>query len=160
MQVSLSVSSLTCRAVLAVSNCAALLAVCRALKLKGSNVPCCSPICFAAMANAVDAYVYDYIIIDAGATIDTLNLPGPGDIGWKALPLRQVERICQRDHMVLYLTNWGSSYPFKLKEAQEDMSLMLYERRGDCECVVKRTPKAPTASCMQKVGTCNNIQCK
>ncbi|CAK9042990.1 unnamed protein product [Durusdinium trenchii] len=96
------------------------------------------------MANAVDAYVYDYIIIDAGATIDTLNLPGPGDIGWKALPLRQVERICQRDHMVLYLTNWGSSYPFKLKEAQEDMSLMLYERRGDCECVVKRMPKAPT----------------
>ena len=112
------------------------------------------------MANAFDAYVYDYIIIDAGATIDTLQLPGPGDIGWKALPLRQVERICQRDHMVLYLTNWGSSYPFKLKEAQEDMSLMLYERRGDCECVVKRTPKAPTASCMHKVGTCNNIQCK
>ena len=114
---------------LAVSNCVALLAVCRALKLKEFNIPCCSPICFAAMANAFDAYVYDYIIIDAGATIDTLQLPGPGDIGWKALPLRQVERICQRDHMVLYLTNWGSSYPFKLKEAQEDMSLMLYERR-------------------------------
>ena len=112
-------------------------------------------ICSAAMADPVEECVYDYIIIAAGATMDTLTLPPPGNPGWHGLPCRQVERIAQRDHMVLYLTRMGASYPFKLKEARDDLSLMLYERRGCCDCVVKRMPKGPTASCMQTVGACN-----
>ena len=106
------------------------------------------------MADAVEECVYDYIIIAPGATMDTLTLPPPGDHSWRGLPLRQVQRIGERDHMVLYLTCVGASYPFKLKEARDDLSLMLYERRGESDCVVKRMPKGPTASCMQKVGAC------
>ncbi|CAL1142480.1 unnamed protein product [Cladocopium goreaui] len=96
------------------------------------------------MADAVEECVYDYIIIAPGATMDTLTLPPPGDHSWRGLPLRQVQRIGERDHMVLYLTCVGASYPFKLKEARDDLSLMLYERRGECDCVVKRMPKGPT----------------
>ena len=86
------------------------------------------------------AFVYDYVIMDLGHTLATVQLPSMGSSLWRVLATKQCQRILERDHMVIYITRMGSSLPYKFVEEHENM--FKYTRRNQSDLYIRKTPKS------------------
>ena len=86
------------------------------------------------------AFVYDYLIMDLGQTLATVQLPSMGSPSWRVLASKQSQRIEERDHMVIYITRMGSSLPYKFVEENEN--LLKYTRRNQSDLFIRKTPKS------------------
>lgn len=106
--------------------------------------PCAFLHSFLAMADLS----YEYMIVPAG----TAHADGPFPIDshpqWRPLPPKQRQRIEQNDFAVIYITQNGACYPFKVKENTADKSRFVFERRGSMDMVVKVMSAGSIVTCM------------
>ena len=102
---------------------------------------------YVAMAEA-PAHVYDCIIMPLGSALATTDLPALGNRGWRRLGKAQIERIQTRDHMVIYISAFGSSLPYKYLEETPDGSKLRYTRKTQHDLIILRSPKATIVSCL------------
>lgn len=84
-------------------------------------------------------YVYDFIHVPVRSSLATVSLPTMGDPRWKKLGATQVKRIEEEDHMVLYISQMGASYPYKFCEQAPEGNMWRYTRRDQVDLVIKRT---------------------
>lgn len=88
------------------------------------------------------SHVYDFIEMDLGFTLATVQLPSLGNARWRSLGKFQIKRLQERDHMVIYVSVMGTSWPYKFCEESPDGSLYRYTRRGQHDLYIKRSVKA------------------
>ena len=105
------------------------------------------------MAADAPAFVYDCLEVEKGASWEEADLPRLGGRQWHKLGDKQVSRIEERDHMVIYRSAMGTSLPYNFVEETADHAKLRYERRGQHDLIVVRNIKANIVSCL-----CNDQQ--
>lgn len=96
---------------------------------------------------------WDCIKVPLGSHLREVDIPKLGSRGWAPLGQKQIDRIISRDHMVVYKSAFGASYPYKfceevLPEIGGAVHLLRYTRRGEHDLIVKRSTKANIATCL------------
>lgn len=87
-------------------------------------------------------FVYDYIHVPSKSSLKDVRLPPLGSPYWKKLGDTQVKRIEEEDHMVLYISQYGSAYQYKYCEVNSEGDMWRYARKNQVDLVIKRSIQA------------------
>ena len=83
------------------------------------------------------AFVYDFCV----PPVDSEDRPPLGQRQWLKFGQRQMQRLEEKDHMVIYVNFRGSCKPFRFVVEEAD-DRWRYRCRGEVDLLIQRTPKA------------------